>query len=164
MRTIKLLLVLTTIFLSTGLFAQNYKSAVGARLGYPLGVSFKQFTGEKTAFELNAGFRSGYRYSWFNVSGAVLIHKPIKSVDGLKWYFGPGVSAYIWNYDRYYYYDDYASTTFGIQGYIGLDYAFTDIPLNLSIDWVPTFFIGRSYYSTFGAGYGSLAVRYIFKR
>jgi hypothetical protein len=41
-----------------------------------------------------------------------------------------------------------------------LDYKFPDTPLNLSLDWAPTFFIG-GYDANFAGSLGSLAVRYV---
>lgn len=68
---------------------------------------------------------------------------------------------YFWSYDDVWLGSNrYSSTTFGVMGVVGLDYKFTDIPLNLSVDWVPTFFIGDGYVSGFGGGYGALSARY----
>ncbi|MBK7872232.1 MAG: hypothetical protein IPJ74_16935 [Saprospiraceae bacterium] len=50
------------------------------------------------------------------------------------------------------------------MGVLGLDYKFANAPVNLSLDWVPIFYIGndREYvYSGFQGGYGGLAVRYV---
>ena len=141
--------------------AQNFKSAVGARLGYPLSITYKQFISESGAFEVYAGTRGfgslNTRYRWYTISGAYQIHKPIESVEGLDYYYGAGASVYFWSFD----YDTNSSTTtFGLQGYGGLSYTFADKPINISVDWVPTFFL-NGFGSGFGAGYGSLAVRYV---
>jgi hypothetical protein len=48
------------------------------------------------------------------------------------------------------------------MGVIGLDYKFSEIPLNLSVDWMPTYFLG-GYIGGFGGGYGSLSARYVLK-
>ena len=42
----------------------------------------------------------------------------------------------------------------------GLQYTFDDVPVNVSLDWVPTVFL-TGYISGAGLGYGSLAVRYV---
>ncbi|MEL7532846.1 MAG: hypothetical protein AAFN10_16120 [Bacteroidota bacterium] len=36
-----------------------------------------------------------------------------------------------------------------------------DYPINVSIDWTPSIFLGNGYYSGLGIGYGTLSVRYI---
>ncbi len=73
---------------------QNYKSAIGLRLGYPISVSYKTFISEPGAIEVFAGFRSWNYYSWFNVGALYQHHFAITSVEGLDWYVGGGASAY----------------------------------------------------------------------
>lgn len=152
---------------STVMHAQNYTNAIGARLGYPLSASFKHFFNEKNAVEAFAGFRSyggfsGYGFNSVHLGAAYQIHKPIESVAGLQWYFGGGASAVIYNYNNEYY-NDLSSVGIGISGYLGLDYKFENSPINLSLDWVPTFVVGDLYYDNFTAGYGALSVRYVLK-
>jgi len=151
------LLLLFAVVTTTS--AQEYESALGARLGYPLSASYKTFLGgSNNAFEAYAGFRNfGAGYSWFTISGAYQIHKPIEDVEGLQWYFGGGASVYFWSFD---FTTDSSTTTFGLQGYLGLDYKFEDYPINLSLDWIPTIFLS-GFDSGFGGGYGSLGVRYV---
>ena len=117
--------------------AQNYKSAVGARLGSPISLSYKTFLNESSAIEVYASIRSFSGYSWISLSGAYQIHKPINDVSGLNYYYGAGASVYFWNFD---FDGDNATTTLGVQGYLGLDYTFADTPINITIDWIPTIF------------------------
>jgi len=151
--------VLFALFALTTGSAQDYQSALGARLGSPLSASYKTFLGgSNNAFEAYAGFRNfGAGYSWVTISGAYQIHNPIEDVEGLQWYFGGGASVYFWSFD---FATNESTTTFGIQGYIGLDYKFEDYPINLSLDWIPTLFIS-GIDSGFGPGFGSLGVRYV---
>ena len=144
--------------------AQTYQSAGGARLGYPLSLSYKFFPGaENKAIEVYAGFRGFSFYNWISLNGAYQIHNEIEGVDNLLWYYGAGASVQFWNYD---FEGDLSTVSLGISGYLGLDYAFEDTPVNVTLDWVPTFFIGDfdNRFNSFGAGYGSLGVRYIFNR
>ena len=82
-------------------------------------------------------------------------------MEGLKWYVGGGATAYLWTYSNDIFFEGSDTFTFGVQGYVGLDYAFEDTSLNLSLDWVPTIFLGDGYVSGFGASYGALSIRYI---
>ncbi len=140
--------------------AQNYKSAAGLRLGSPLSASYKTFLNESNAIEAFASFRSFSGYSWFALNGAYQIHKPISSVDGLNYYYGAGAGVYFWSFD---FIDSSETTTIGIQGYLGLDYTFEDTPINLTVDWIPTYFLS-GFSSGFGGGFGSLGIRYTFSR
>ncbi|MEM6700773.1 MAG: hypothetical protein AAF599_20380, partial [Bacteroidota bacterium] len=146
---------------ASSLSAQNYRSAVGARLGYPLSASFKTFISDENALELYVGYRGFSSYNWFSVNGAYQKHSPLDDVvEGLQWYYGFGAGVYFWTYD---FSQDFSSTSLSVQGYIGVDYKFENTPLSITVDWVPTFFIGNIFTSGFGARYGSLGVRYIFK-
>jgi len=158
------LLGLFLFICASNIKAQDYKSAIGLRLGYPLSLSYKTFISEKGAIEGVLGFRGYTYYSWLNLSAFYQHHMAIPSVERLKWYVGGGASVYYWNYDNDFYpNNDYASLSFGLHGIIGLDYSFDNIPLNLSVDWIPTVVIGGEFLTGFGGSYGALSVRYILK-
>jgi len=141
---------------------QDYNTAVGARLGYPLSLSIKHFLSEDNAVEGYVGFRGNVSYNWISVSGAYQKHTDIniEDLDGFRWYWGAGASAYFWNYQSASLRDQYNSLSIGVQGYLGVEYTFSETPLSLSADWVPTFFL-NGFSSGFGSRYGSLGVRYV---
>lgn len=162
----KLIITFTLVFVCFfAAYSQNYKTAIGLRLGAPTSISLKHFINEKGALEAFVGYRSWGFGSWFNVGGLYEHHLPITSVEGLQWYFGGGVNAFFWNYDNAYNFggNDYSSTSLGIMGAIGLDYKFANAPVNLSLDWLPLIYLGNGYYDGFGGGYGALSVRYTLK-
>jgi len=147
--------------LSSQLKAQDYKSAIGLRLGYPVSISYKTFMTETNALELFLGYR-GYSgiYSYISLGALYEIHKPISDVEGLSWYYGFGASLNLFTYDdAYVFNDDNGSFGVGLSGVIGLDYKFPSAPFNLSLDFMPTFRIGgwdSGYYS-----WGALSARYV---
>src|SRR5688572_32643012 len=112
--------------------AQDYNTALGIRLSsngpaINNSVSFKHFMNAKLA---NEGL-----FSFDNKAaiGALLeIHNPMPSTEGLQWFYGAvayiGLHSDKTNTDR---------ALMGAQGIIGLDYKFTNLPLNLSLDWKP---------------------------
>ena len=159
--------ILLLAFLTATTFqlqAQDYKTALGARLGYPLSASIKHFITENHALEGYVGTRWYSHYRWTNVSGAYLIHFPIEGVDDLKWYIGAGGSIYFWGFDKGFG-DGSRNTSVGLQGYLGLEYTLAKAPISFSVDWVPTIFLNGYYESSrFGGGYGSFAVRYVLSR
>lgn len=154
------LLIITAFSLTAK--AQDFKSAIGLRLGSPVSVSYKTFLNETAAAEAFVGFRNfGGVGSWINVGAAYQIHKDIGEVENLQWYYGGGASVFLWSFDSAFI--DDSSVSFGLQGYLGLSYTLENTPLNFSVDWVPTFFLG-GYGSGFGGGYGALSVRYVLNR
>ncbi len=159
-----LTLFFTSIFLVGESTAQSFNSAIGARLGVPLSVSYKQFLNESAAFEIVAGarrFNNGIaKSSWTMVSAAYQVHKPIGEVEGFDWYFGGGGAIFFWNFDDGFI-DPGSNTSFGLQGYLGLSYTFANTPINLSVDWVPTYFL-NGFGSGFSSDSGSFGIRYTF--
>jgi hypothetical protein len=141
----------------------DYKTAIGLRFGYPSTLSVKQFFGEKVAVEAFVGYRGYVYYHWINAGGMIQMHKSIPAVDGLKWYWGGGASAYFWTYDNSYFYNKtYSNTSIGILGCVGLDYKVKAFPVNISLDWAPTFFL-NGYGDRFGYDYGAVSLRYVIK-
>lgn len=149
----------TAFFMLFMVVAANaqYKSAVGLRLGYPWAVSYKTFISDAGALEVYGSYRGYKTLNWFGINGAYQHHMPISGVDNLSWYVGGGLGVYFWNFD---FDTDANTTTLGLQGYLGLDYKFKTIPLNLSIDWIPTFALS-GYYDGFRGEYFTLAARYV---
>ena len=105
--------------------AQEYRSALGIRLSSSPAVvnnsvSFKYFTSETVALEALLTFSDP-------IAIGLLIekHRPF-SAQGLQWFYGAG--GYV---------GFGGNTNVGGMGIIGLDYKFTNVPLNLSLDWKP---------------------------
>ncbi len=158
------ILILFMLGLCQTSFAQgNYKTAIGLRLGSPVALSYKTFVKEDIAAEGYLSFRSFSGYSFTSVGVSGQKHTPIPSVERLSWYYGAGLGAFFYSFDNDFIRGDSGSLGIGIQGYLGLDYALADTPLNFSVDWIPTFFVS-GFGSGFGAGYGTFAVRYILNR
>ena len=162
----KINLLLCFLFTVTFLSAQSYKSSAGLRMGYPVAGTYKTFINEDTALEGIIGFGSYSRYvSYTNIRAAYLKHQnlEIESITNLQWYYGGGAGAFIWSYNDNYFGERESNVAFGISGYLGVEYTFEDIPLSISLDWAPTFILGR-FGGGLGAGYGALAARYVINR
>jgi len=157
----KVLLLSVTLFVfffsqaqSSSTHSSSYKSALGVKVWDGAGITFKHFFKENRAGEFigyfwNRGFRLSALYE---------IHGNFADAEGLKWYVGPG--AHIGFYD---YHDDHNNhidgTYIGIDGVLGLDYKFKGAPINISLDWQPSFefgdYVGYS-------NWGGLGIRYTF--
>ncbi len=147
-RSVVLVFVLVGMSM-TSAQSQNYDKAIGVRLGYGIGVSGKMFISESSAIEVGARFFTDYT----GIFGLYQIHNDIDAVEGLQYYYGGGVNVGIYGLGY-----GGSNTAFGIMGALGLDYKFDDLPINVSVDWLPTFAL--SGYG-FGAYNGGIAVRYV---
>ena len=135
---------------SKSFHSSSYTTAIGIKF-YPTALSVKHFINDNAALE-------GLAHFWnkgFRVTGLYEIHYDIKSVEGLKWYIGPG--AHIGGYN-----DKYGGgASIGIDGILGLDYKFANAPINLSIDWQPFFeFSGNDEFNGFTGSWVGLGIRY----
>lgn len=144
------LIFLTFISLQKAQAQYDRASALGIK-AYPGAVTFKQYLGNGDAFEALAYFWKGAR-----VTGLYEIQYRIEGVKGLSWYIGPG--AHLSIYDPAYF---KGKVFAGIDGVLGLDLRFQEIPFNISLDWQPSLDFGEGS-SNFEAGFGGLSIRYIF--
>lgn len=130
--------------------SQDYKTAIGVKF-YPGAISVKHFVSDKNAIEgLGYFFNYGTR-----ITGLYEIHGDINNAGGLKWYIGPG--AHLGFYSNKY----GGATSVGVDGVLGLDYKFRDAPINLSLDWQPSFEFGNKYNNGFNGNWGGLGIRYV---
>lgn len=157
----KKLFVVSILLLSKNiLLAQNlgsdYKTALGFKF-YPGAVSIKHFVKDNAALE-------GLAYFWnygARVTGLYEFHGDFSGAKGLKWYAGGGAHVGFWN-DKWKnaFPARESGVALGIDGVVGLDYKFTGAPINVSLDWQPSFnLVGYNY---FEGGWGGLAIRYTF--
>lgn len=129
-------LFLAAIAFTTTVSAQSYKTAVGVRLSSSQAmvnnsISLKHFLNERSAIEALFSFGDPLA-----IGALYEVHKPFSS-EGLQWFYGGGgylgfVKSWNPNKNR-----NETDVNVGAQGVVGLDYKFTNLPLNLSLDWKP---------------------------
>ncbi len=137
--------------------AQDYNTGIGLRGGLSSGLTVKHFIGEKAAIE---GILAT-RWQGFIITGLYEIHNQAYEVDRLNWYYGFGGHIGFWDGSNVSWADDDNSyTVIGVDGILGLEYNFKEIPINISIDWKPAFNIVG--YSGFWGDGGAISIRYIF--
>ena len=162
MKRIRLLLLAICIVTSATIFAQNtpatfskpYDKAIGVKM-FPGAITYKQFLSSNKAVEA---------LGYFSIDGfrATILREKYASFDGnenFSWYIGYGGHMGIWSEEWKKNNPTHkAGIAVGIDGIIGLDYKIKGAPLNLSVDWQPSFnFVGGSY---FESGWGGIGVRY----
>jgi hypothetical protein len=155
MRRIVLSLILVVSFagISAG---QDYGTALGFRFGTGAGVTIKHFISRNSAIE---GLLLT-RWSGFELTGLYEVHHEAFDTERLKWLYGGGAHLGFYDGNRVEWGDPgYAYNIFGIDGIIGLEYSFREVPINLGLDLKPALnFIG---YSAFWTEFG-FSVRYTF--
>jgi hypothetical protein len=138
------------VLFSTAVLAQRksnvtgYSSAIGAKF-YPAAFTYKHGLGGNVKAEGLIYFWSGARFT-----GLVEWYHYIQGLPGLTWYIGPGAHIQFTNKNTYY---------FGLDGVIGLDWKINNVPLNLSLDWQPSYDFGSN--GEFKGGFGGLGLRYV---
>ncbi|MFK7980326.1 MAG: hypothetical protein AB8G86_10120 [Saprospiraceae bacterium] len=162
MKLVKYTTILSCFLFSGFLQGQLYDAVAGLRLGAPLSISYKKIINENKALEGYVGTRGKNGYRFLNISGAYQRIEPIDlgGIEELYYYYGGGASIYFWSFKEE---GNNQSATPGLQGYLGLEYTFSDRPINLTLDWVPTLFLS-GHLSGLRGGYLSLGVRYVLTR
>ena len=137
--------------------AQDYSTGIGFRGGFSNGLTVKHFINSENALE---GILST-RWHGFNITGLYEIHAQAFDTPGLKWYYGFGGHLGFWDGDNNPWFDDSNNyTVVGVDGIIGLEYSFDEVPINLSLDWKPALnIIG---YTGFWGDELAISIRYIF--
>ena len=153
----KLVLTLTLAVCFTAFInAQDYNTGIGLRGGIYYGLTIKHFISSKAAIEGLLTRKYG-----FDITALYEVHNRAFDVNKLNWYYGLGGHIGFW--DGADLVDKTAGTSYtiiGIDGILGLEYNFSEAPINISIDWKPAFnIIG---YSAFWPDGGALSIRYIF--
>lgn len=135
--------------------AQDYNNAIGGRFGAANGISFKTKLNKGAMLELIGNFRSSKGANYVNLTGLYEVYNPINGAQGLNWFYGGGAS--IGSYKvRDYKGDVYLS----LDGVLGLDYKFKGVPINLSLDWIPTLQVTPN--TDFYSGDVGLGIRFTF--
>jgi hypothetical protein len=148
--------LVVTLLTVTYLNAQEYKTGIGIRAGFSSGLTVKHFTSHKAAVE---GLLST-RWQGFVVTGLYEVHNQAFDVRHLNWYYGGGAHLGFYNGSYAYWGESGTSyTVIGIDGILGIEYSFDEIPINIGIDWKPALnLVGYSGIWSEGA----LSVRYVF--
>jgi hypothetical protein len=154
----KRIFITLVIALSTATLinAQDYNTGIGIRAGNSSGLTIKHFNSHKRAIE---GLLTT-RWSGFDVTGLYEVHNRAFDVEHLNWYYGGGAHIGFYNGSNAYWgRTGTAYTIIGIDGILGIEYSFEEIPINIGIDWKPALnLVGYSGVWSEGA----LSLRYVF--
>ncbi|HUS85675.1 MAG TPA: hypothetical protein VMW76_00420 [Bacteroidales bacterium] len=147
--------VLLFVALGISTSGQDYRTALGLRAGFPYGITVKHFLNETNALE---GILAS---SWGGFVATALYENEhwTGQYPGLNWFWGLGAHIGFWDPEYNIYIDD-TGPVLGADLIAGLEYTFDEIPLNLSLDILPSFnLIGAK---GWGGIHGGLSIRYVF--
>jgi hypothetical protein len=145
------------LFLSLSVNAQDYKTSLGLRIGYPYGATVKHFLSKTDALE---GILAS-SYGGLTITGLYENEHWTGKYPGLNWYWGLGAHVGFWDAGSNVHLDStYEGAVIGVDAVLGLEYTFDDFPLNLSLDLLPS--VNLIGYTGWGGIYGALSVRYVF--
>lgn len=140
----KIIVVATLILSSLFMQAQDYNTGIGFRTGTAHGITVKHFLNNKAALE---GILST-RWKGITITGLYEVHAPVWDTPRLNWYIGGGGHVGIFNYshdekeqrNNNPCVDDYEQhALIGVDGIVGIEYTFKQLPLNFGLDWKPYF-------------------------
>jgi hypothetical protein len=151
----KTLLIITLVMaIGTAINAQDYRTGVGLRLGMPYGLSAKHFLNETNAVE---GILAS-SYNGIVITGLYENEHWTGWYPGINWYWGFGAHLGFWDNSPWVSGD--SGGILGADFILGLEYTFDEVPINLSMDIIPSInIIGATGWNGF---LGGLSVRYIF--
>jgi hypothetical protein len=135
--------------------AQPYNTAIGLRLGPYYGLTLKHNLSQSNALE---GILST-TWNEFMLVGLYQVHRQAFDLPTMRWYFGGGAHVGAWGGGRY-----VAGQTgfiLGASGVLGIEYNFDDLPLNISLDWLPSFDLLERFGPRFN--HIGLSVRYMIR-
>jgi hypothetical protein len=144
--------------------AQEYKTSLGLRAGLPpfslSGITVKHFLDKNNALEGIVSFN----YNGIVATGLFENEHWTGIYPGINWYWGVGAHVGIWGSGDNPYINSSSTyqggTMLGIDGILGAEYTFDNIPLNISIDALPTVnILGYQGWNPFNI---AVSVRYVF--
>jgi hypothetical protein len=161
----KLILLVITLFgIVFGSQAQDIsKNALGLRLGDSDGfggeISYQRGLSGNNRLELDLGFRNSKEVNAFKLAG---VYQWVWNIeDGFNWYAGVGGGIGSWNLNKNGFEDN--GTILFAAGNLGIEYNFSEAPIQLSLDIRPELYFNSANYrdDNFGPDI-ALGIRYRF--
>ncbi|MBO5562538.1 MAG: hypothetical protein IJ701_02310 [Bacteroidales bacterium] len=141
----KKILIVVAALLGFAVVASAQPRALGVRAGYGGELSYQHYMGGENFAEFDLGWSSGF----INVAAAYDFQ--VAPVGPFNFYAGPAADLWLVNE---------GGIGLGVGGQLGLEYLFSEIPLQISLDWRPMFNLIPA--TSFGwSGFG-LGIRYLF--
>lgn len=127
----RVLVLVAVITISISAFSQNYKQAIGVKIGKTVALEYKLNASPQNFLIMGLHFRPWQKDKGLYFSGYYNWSYNIDPVPGLSWYVGPGanIGASFFPSTNLFY--------LSINAMLGIEYKFDTIPLALAIDFTP---------------------------
>ena len=145
----KTILILAAL-IGLAVAASAQPRALGVRVGYGADLSYQHALGASNFLEVDLGWKLNPNAPG-SFSAAASYDFQIAPAGPFNFYAGP--AAHLWLVEK-------AGIGLGIGGQIGLEYLFSEIPFQISIDWRPMFNLIPD--TGFGWSSFGLGLRYLF--
>lgn len=143
----KKIIIIALAALGFAVAASAQSRAIGARIGYGGEISYQHNVGNNFA-EFDLGFLGGYGFS---IAGIYDFN--IGQAGPVNFYAGPGAQLTVLNGE------DALALGIAVAGQIGAEYQIPSVPINISLDWRPAFYITQTHFGWEGI---ALGIRYRF--
>ena len=151
----KIIIAIVAVFAMTTA-ANAQLSGIGVRLGggQGYGAELSTLWNFGNRVEIDLGWNSDEGYTGFSLTGIYQWQGEIGS--GFGWFAGVGARLAYWNWEV----TDDSDIALGLAGQAGLEYKFSAIPIQLSLDIRPCFWLIPD--TDFHWGDIALGIRYMF--
>lgn len=157
------------LFLPLLSVAQFQEHAIGLRLsgddevdGVGVEISYQHALGGNNRAELDLGLKDSRYVDAVTLTG---IYQWVWNLEGgFNWFVGPGVGLGVVEYGDDFpgrHHHDYSTFFASLDGDIGIEYIFNEIPLQLALDLRPEVYVIKNFYDDFDLDWG-FAIRYQF--
>jgi hypothetical protein len=164
-----LTLSLLALTLSIALFSQDYRQAIGVRLGASSGFTYRKILASDLAAELMLNSQNHGSVLTFLVEK----HKPATLFDDINLDFFYGAGIHVGLADRYYNDDDYINKEdihsphltlpqLGLDAYFSFEYTMPKYPVVLNIDCKPYLEFFDNHYLGMHLPVIAIGAKYIF--
>jgi hypothetical protein len=148
---VTLFLIASLILISEQTQAQDRGFGIGAQVTSPAGISFKGWVSETGALASVMSFSVSENNSTFYLHLDYLKHKSYEALDWdigyLSYYYGGG-ARFIWIEAAL------DNSFFALRGPAGLNFNFTEVPVDFYIELAPTFEVSPDFSFGFTGGIG----------
>lgn len=168
MKTRIILSAVAVCLLQSVAFSQFQEHALGLRLsgddeidGIGVEISYQHALQGNNRLELDLGLRDSRYIDAVTLMG---IYQWVWNIEGgFNWYVGPGLGLGLVDYGDDFpgRGNDYSKFFVSVAGDVGIEYIFSEFPIQLAIDLRPEVYVLNNFYDDFDLDWG-LAIRYQF--